>query len=144
MKPEPYRLDPQTYRFTLEVPTRFGDLDPLGHVNNVAIGSFYEEGRAKLNRITFPTEMRKRHSMRMLMADLHIAYLGEAHYPEPLIVYSGISHIGRSSYTIAQALFQEGQCVGTAESVLVNTDGTAPAPLPAEAIEALKAYALNT
>lgn len=141
MKPDPHRLLPQTYPLTVTVPSRFRDLDTLGHINNVAIGSFYEEGRAALNRKAFPGDLRKRHAMRMLIADVHIAYLAEAHYPGDILVGVGISRIGSTSYTIALALFQNDRCVGTCETVLVNTDGTQPAPIPDEgraALEALK------
>jgi acyl-CoA thioester hydrolase len=144
MKPDPARLDPAVYPLHVIVPSRFRDLDTLGHINNVAIGSFYEEGRAAVNRAAFPTEFRREHSMRMLIADVHIAYLGEAHYPGDLTVGAAISHIGRTSYTIALALFQESVCVGTCETILVNTDGKHPAEIPAAGRRALEALMLKT
>ena len=139
MKPEPYRLDPASYPLKVVVPSRFRDLDTLGHINNVAMGSFYEEGRAALNRTAFPAEFRRAHKMRMLIADVHIAYLQEAHYPGDIEVCAGIGHMGRTSYRIDLALFQNGQCVGVCETVLVNTDGTKPAAIPDEGRQALEA-----
>lgn len=138
MKPEPYRLQLETYPLVTTVPSRFQDLDPLGHINNVAIGAFYEEGRGGLNRQAFPLELRKAHGMRMVIADVHIAYLDEAFYPSDLVVGSGILRIGGSSYTIGQALFQDGRCIGASEAVLVNTDGKRPAAIPDEARSALE------
>ena len=138
MKPEPYRLQLETYPLVTTVPSRFQDLDPLGHINNVAIGAFYEEGRGGLNRQAFPLELRKAHGMRMVIADVHIAYLDEAFYPSDLVVGSGILRIGGSSYTIGQALFQDGRCIGASEAVLVNTDGKRPAAIPDEARGALE------
>lgn len=138
MKPEPFRLQLETYPLVTTVPSRFQDLDPLGHINNVAIGAFYEEGRGELNRQAFPLELRKAHGMRMVIADVHIAYLDEAFYPSDLVVGSGILRIGGSSYTIGQALFQDGRCIGSSESVLVNTDGKRPAAIPDEARSALE------
>ena len=143
MKPDPARLDPAVYPVSVTVPSRFRDLDTLGHINNVAIGSFYEEGRAALNRTAFPSDYRRKHNMRLLIVDVHIAYLAEAHYPGDIEVRSGISRLGGSSYTIALALFQNGVCVGTCETVLVNTDGSRPAPLPDDGRQALEALALN-
>ena len=139
MKPAANRLVLDTYPLHVTVPSRFRDLDTLGHINNVAIGSFYEEGRARLNRECFPLEMRKRHSMRMLIADVHIAYLREAHYPGDIIVGAGIGHIGTSSYRIDLALFQNGECVGVCETVLVNTDGAGVVAIPDEGRSALEA-----
>jgi acyl-CoA thioester hydrolase len=143
MKPAAYRLVLENYPLHVTVPSRFRDLDTLGHINNVAIGSFYEEGRARLNRECFPLEMRKRHAMRMLIADVHIAYLREAHYPGDIIVGAGIGHIGNTSYRIDLALFQNGVCVGVCETVLVNTDGTGVAAIPAEGRDALESVRMR-
>ncbi len=139
MKPAAHRLLLESYPLSVTVPSRFRDLDTLGHLNNVAIGSFYEEGRAELNRVCFPVEMRRKHAMRMLIADVHIQYLREAHYPGDLIVGAGIGHIGRTSYRIDLALFQKGECVGVCETVLVNTDGEKNAAIPEEGRVALEA-----
>jgi len=143
MKPDPARLDPSVYPLTVTVPSRFRDLDTLGHINNVAVGSFYEEGRAALNRTAFPPDYRRAHGMRMLIADVHISYLAEAHYPGDIEVRAGILSLGRSSYTIALALFQNGACVGVCETVLVNTDGERPAPIPEDGRHALEALRLS-
>ncbi|MGJ3232563.1 MAG: acyl-CoA thioesterase [Oceanicaulis sp.] len=143
MKPDPARLDPAAYPLGVVVPSRFRDLDTLGHINNVAIGSFYEEGRAELNRTAFPPDYRRAHSMRMLIVDVHIAYLAEAHYPGDLEVRAGVLKIGRTSYTIALGLFQNGACVGVCETVLVNTDGHTPAAIPEDGRKALEALKLR-
>ena len=143
MKPDPARLTLDAYPVRIAVPTRFRDLDTLGHINNVAIGSFYEEGRAALNRRAFPYGMRKDHGMRLLIADVHIAYLAEAHYPGDIEVGAGIARIGRSSYTIALALFQNGACVGTCETVLVNTDGSGSAPIPEDGRVSLDRFVME-
>ena len=144
MKPEPYRLNPGAYPIRIAVPTRFGDLDPLGHVNNVSFASYFEEGRAMLNRTAFPLDFRKATGMRILIADVHIAYLAEAHYPGDVDIHSGVGHVGRSSYRIDSAIFQNARCVAVCESVLVNTEGDKPAPLPAHAREALEALSVQS
>jgi len=138
MKPDAFRLKPETYPLSTIVPTRFRDLDTLGHLNNVAIGSFYEEGRAHLNRTALPAKLRRAEGVRVLIADVHIAYLAEAHYPGDIDVRAGISRIGTSSYTIALALFQNGDCVGTCETVLVCTDANGARALPDPVREALE------
>ena len=142
MKPAPHRLLAETYPLSVVVPTRFRDLDPLGHLNNVAIGAFYEEGRAHLHRTVFPPTARKARPLRLLIADVHIAYLAEAHYPAPCTVSAGVQRIGRSSYTIALGLFQNEVCVGACETVMVHTDGAGPTAIPDAAREALAALTI--
>ncbi|PWE18576.1 thioesterase [Marinicauda salina] len=144
MKPDPARLKRETYPVVITVPTRFQDLDPLGHINNVAIGAFYEEARGALNRAVFPKGSRHELGVRILIADVHIVYLGEAFHPRELEVGAGIERIGTSSYTIASGLFQDGACIGTSETVIVNTAEGRSAPLPDKAKALLEEYRLKT
>src|SRR5215831_21244830 len=44
-RPDPAHLKPETYRFHVEMPTRFGDLDIRGHINNVSIVQYCEDIR---------------------------------------------------------------------------------------------------
>ena len=50
MKPDPQRLSPDAYPLLIEIPTRFADVDPLRHLNNVRLAEIYEEGRVRLHR----------------------------------------------------------------------------------------------
>lgn len=144
MKPAPERLLAETYPVGVVVPTRFRDLDTLGHLNNVAIGSFYEEGRGTLNRKVFDFDRREREGLRVLIADVHIAYLAEAFYPGDCEVRSGVLSMGRSSYVLGLAIFQNGVCVGTCETVMVHLKDGGPAPLDEADRQALMRYALKT
>jgi len=143
MKPSSDRLDLDRYPERLSVPVRFADLDPLGHVNNVAFGFFFEEGRAALNRAALPRDLRQHHGMRIVIADLHIAFLAEAFYPGDLIVGTGVLRVGRSSYVTASALFQNGQCAAVCDTVMVNTVDGAASALPDEARAGLSRYVLK-
>jgi len=132
MKPAPWRLDENAYPVTLEVQTRFGDLDPLRHLNNVALARVYEEGRVRLHdrlRAAFEADGR------VVVARVAIDYLGEGRYPAPLTLGTGVLRVGEASYTIGQGLFQQGVCIGVAETVVVYTVSGASRPLP-EAVRA--------
>jgi acyl-CoA thioester hydrolase len=142
MKPSTDRQLLSRYPHTLEVPARFSDLDPQNHLNNVAIGNFYEEGRSAFNRVAF-RRVSERSGIRMLMVNVSITYLREGRYPGVLTVATGVLRLGSSSFTLGQALFQKGQCIGVAESVTVNTAGGASAPLPAEFRAALEELVLE-
>jgi len=141
MKPSPERQELSYYPHRSEVPVRFADLDPLRHINNVAIGQFYEEARVSLNNAVFAKAGVR--PERMLVANVDIAYLREGHYPGVLTVGSGIARIGRTSYVIGQALFQNGACIGAAETVVVYIDQGAPAPPPDAVRRALELFLLR-
>ena len=52
MKPHPGRLAPAIYPHTIEVQTRFADVDPQFHLNNMRIVDLYQEARLPQNVCT--------------------------------------------------------------------------------------------
>lgn len=48
-RPTKARFNIDNYPVTFDIPTRFGDLDMNGHVNNVAFGSLFEDARMRFN-----------------------------------------------------------------------------------------------
>ena len=129
MKPDARRLRLATYPFVTEIPTRFADLDPLRHLNNVRIGELYEEGRVRLH-MHMQAEINRDRGSRTVIAQLVLNYIGEGFYPSVMQVGGGILRVGGASYAIAQGLFSDGRCIGTCDTVLVYTQERASAPLP--------------
>jgi acyl-CoA thioester hydrolase len=120
-KPAPERLQLATYPWTRETEPRFGDMDALRHLNNVAIARLYEDARVRFtDGCGFRDALESGHGL--LVAEVAIQYLGEGRYPDPLILCCGIGRIGTSSFVIAQGLFQGGRCIGTAETTLVHVN----------------------
>lgn len=131
MEPTPERLDLTAYSYVTEIAPRFGDMDALRHLNNVALAGIYEEGRVRFTTAIGIHEAREQ-GCRPVIGELTIRYLVQAHYPAMLTAGIGVLRIGRSSYAFAQALFQDGRCVGLCDTTLVYTgaeDGRAR-PLP--------------
>ncbi|WP_194839804.1 MULTISPECIES: acyl-CoA thioesterase [Aeromicrobium] len=125
-RPRPELTDRSLYPRWYEISTRFGDMDPAKHVNNVAIAQLYEEGRVRFHR-----ERAGNDPIAVVVAQIAIHYLGEVHYPAPVQIGTGAAHVGRSSFTTSQALFQGGICVGLAQTTAVVVDGDGAAtPLP--------------
>jgi len=136
-RPKPWQLVAGNYPLSLLTPTRFQDLDPNRHLNNVAFASMFENARVRLNRQSRPWAERPKNERSMLAA-ITINYLREGQYPDDVTVCSGVSKIGTSSYTISQAMFQHDQCIATADGVIVcRTDGEAK-PLRKAVVEELE------
>jgi acyl-CoA thioester hydrolase len=125
-KPAPYRRDPANYPFSAATQTRFGDMDFLGHLNNVAYAALFENGRVRFNRRLDERKQRAK-GERWLVAAVEINYLREGHFPDDVDIASGIGRIGTSSWVIEQAAFQGGQCIATCDTVIVyqGADGIA-------------------
>jgi acyl-CoA thioester hydrolase len=125
---DPKRLDPANYPYSTSVETRFQDLDPLGHINNVAMAALFENGRVRFNRDNLVERQTRTPGDRWLIARVEVNYLAEGHYPDPVEVASGIGTIGNRSWTILSAAWQSGQCVGLCDSTIVYQakDGKLP------------------
>lgn len=142
-KPDSQRLRADIYPFTVDVEPRFQDLDPLGHINNVAMAGIFEAGRIKFNHLNGTAGLRRAADHRWLIARVAINYVAEAHFPAMIRVGNGISRIGKSSWEIASATFQNGQCVATCDCTLVYTDSGGARALEADFIALLEKAALK-
>jgi acyl-CoA thioester hydrolase len=136
-KPLPHRLDPSIYPVTMVAQTRFQDMDINGHLNNVAFAALFENARVQLNRNVRPWPDRPENE-RTMVAAVEINYLREGNFPADATVCSGIGRIGTSSWTIEQAMFQNGQCIATCDTVVVCRTDNEAKPLRAEIIDGLK------
>jgi acyl-CoA thioester hydrolase len=100
---------------------RFNDLDPNGHVNNVAVCTFFEDGRVMFRDRHFKSQVEN-----VLTGFVLARYLIEYHrpleFPGEVDVGTTIIRIGRSSYTFGQAVFRGQECAATAEAVQVRVD----------------------
>lgn len=126
----PDLTDRRTFREWISVSVRYNDLDPLGHVNNAAMGIFLEEARCRT--ITPRIKAHGRH-LDMVLAATEMQYLKEMHYPGDVEVGMIVRRIGTKSFTLAHGIFQEGQCTGTAVLTLVCFDldrRVSVAPMP--------------
>ncbi len=144
-KPRPERLSLETYAVVLETAPRFGDLDPLHHLNNSALTRIYEDGRVRFLDSSGVRAGWER-GCRFVVAEVAIQYLQEGHYPDALTLGTGVSRIGASSFTLSQGLFQNGQCIGVGDTALVYVEAATgkSRPLPQACRESMLASALRT
>jgi acyl-CoA thioester hydrolase len=142
-KVDPHRLDPSLYPLKVRILARYADVDPLWHINNVAIAQYYEEARVAastrmLGGERIPTDAGER----ILIAHQSIDYLREAGYPGELEVGVGVVRIGNSSYVFGMGMFQDGQCVSVSNAVMVFADASGPARIPDRHRRRLEAWLL--
>jgi acyl-CoA thioester hydrolase len=118
----------ERYPLVTEIVPRYGDLDPLRHLNNVAQAGYYEEGVMALHRRAL--DGIEREAGHGVVFQVTLRFLAEGSYPQPLALGGGVKRIGTTSYTFEQALFQEGRQVSVCETVVVYTQGGKAAPVP--------------
>lgn len=116
------------YPQSVSVRPRFQDLDPLNHVNNVAMAAMFEDARVRFNhpmRDYFQTE-----TVRTMVAGQTLNYLNECHLRPDLLFHVGIGKIGTSSWVMQACAYQDETAVLLAMATLVSTQGGKACAIP--------------
>ena len=119
---------------------RFADTDRNGHITSSVFAICCQSGRLALlsdpaRGVTPPTSQ-------FVLARLVLDYRREMHWPGSVEIATRIERIGRSSITLAQALFQNDRCVATAQSVAVLMDAISrrACPIPLASVQRLQPF----
>jgi len=121
---------------------RFADTDRNGHITNTVFAVCCQNARMELlcdpKRVPIPS------STQFVIARLVLEFRAEMHWPGTVEIGTRVERVGRSSATLAQALFVDEACVATSESVvaLMNTITRRSMQLPNETAEALRSMEL--
>ena len=99
---------------------RYGDTDRQGHVNNAVFTTFLETGRVEV-LIDDNRDLHK-DGCEFVIARMELDFRAELKWPGRVWIGTRVAQIGRSSVTFEQAIFQDGRCAGTGESVVVQID----------------------
>jgi acyl-CoA thioester hydrolase len=136
------------YDLFTPVTIRFSDTDMLGHVNNVAIASYFEAGRCELFYKLMAegglTERGATARIDFVLARAAIDYRKEFFYPGTVEVGSRFTRLGNRSITTGYGVFIGETCHATAECVNVFFDldtriSVPPPPRVRELLEAASA-----
>jgi acyl-CoA thioester hydrolase len=134
--PPPRTLD--AYPCRIVDVLRFADTDRVGHVNNAVFATFCESGRVAL--LYDPKSPLAPPGTNFVIARLVLDFRAEINYPGTVEIGTVVARVGRSSATLQQALFHNGACVATSESVVVLMDEATrrSTALPPDTIAALE------
>lgn len=124
----PDLTSPDGYRFWWEERVRFNDLDALGHVNNNAIGVFFEQARIAL--LHGASGFREDDPWTVVLARSVIDFKAELLYPNTVRIGVRMLRIGTSSLTLGCGIFLGDRCIATQEAVAVVVDRAAHRPTP--------------
>lgn len=108
---------------------RYGDMDPLGHVNNAVYTTLLETGRTSL--LALPgidawTDKR----LTFVIARLELDYRQELRWPGLVHIGTAVKSVGKTSIVLEQAVFMDDVCAATASSVMVQVDVQTHRPAP--------------
>ena len=117
-------LEYSDYPHVFQQITHFGEMDIVGHINNISIARYYENARAYFLESIYGRDFfRPGQIDRPVLVDVRVRYFKEIYFPETVETCSAITHIGKSSFAVAQGIFRDGILLGTCDSVAVNVLG---------------------
>ena len=133
-----------SFRFFSPTPTRWGDCDRFGHVNNVQFVRYYESGRLDYFHRLLELDSGPEVVNSLIIADIHVTFLRQINHPGALEVGSRISRLGNSSFDFEAAIFNADQdepySTATAACVWFNYRDNHSTPIPAAERETIKQF----
>ena len=125
--------------FTVAVPVRYRDLDPLNHVNHAVYATYLETARTDYLEevVDIPAE-----EISFVIANLEIDYRRPIVKGDDPEVSLRVSRLGDSSCTMSYEIRVGDDVAATAETTMVHIDPETkrPSPLPDEIREPIAAY----
>ena len=121
------RFDQSRYKYWSEDYVRFSDLDALGHVNNNAIGEYFENSRAIMFKETLPGWPHRQQLF--VLAHISIDYRAELHMPASLRIGTRVLGFGKSSMRMCSAIFKGEKGLAYAETVSVLIEHASRKPI---------------
>lgn len=127
----------------IEVPIAWGDMDAFGHVNNTVYLRLFESARIALFERVDVAYRDVTGTCAPILASTQCQFRLPMTYPDTARVETGISHIGRSSFTMPYRVHsvRHGRVAAEGDGVAVWFDYAAgkSAPLPEELRRRLEA-----
>lgn len=121
---------------------RYADTDRQGHINNAVFATFLETGRVEMLYQNDRQLIGENNSF--VIASLTLDLLAEIRWPGTVEIGSCVVKVGTSSIMLYQQLFQNGQVVAKASSVLVQVNSAGKSdPLSNEAKTILHRYVMG-
>jgi len=117
----------------IPIPTRWGDMDAFGHINNVQFVRFVESGRVRYMTDVLQQPARAKGES-IILADIGVSFRAQVHWPSTLDVGTRVTHLGNTSMKLVTEMYLEGTdtlvAEGRAVVVWFDFDAQKPARIP--------------
>ena len=117
--------------YEISIRPRVSETDMLGHINNVAVMGWFEEGRSYMVREALGKPQRL---PPFVLARMETDFRDQLFFGEEARVSTGVERLGNTSMVLRQHIAQGGRLCTEARCVLVHFDHKTqrPSALPAE------------
>jgi acyl-CoA thioester hydrolase len=119
--------------------SRFGDLDPMGHVNNAVYLAWIESARIEFLRSLGLFDQPDPAGMAMILARVEVDFRSPVGFGEEIEVGVRVARVGNKSFQLEYELHADGRLAAEARTVLVafDYDSREPTRVPEAWREAL-------
>jgi acyl-CoA thioester hydrolase len=132
------------FRFFIPMPTRWGDSDLNGHINNAMFVRYLESGRLDYYAEVFDKGFDHSSPPEFILASLQIDYLKQVNHPAELTIGTRVSSFGKSSFESDGAIFLAGEeapvVISRSVCVWFNYDNNRSERIPQVARDAVNNY----
>ncbi|MBU0790677.1 MAG: thioesterase family protein [Polycyclovorans sp.] len=122
------QIDRSHYGFWHAVATRWGDQDPLGHVNNTRFYAFDEDARTAYFGALWGDDPKFWQEYGLILGRLSCDFVAQLKHPATVDIGLRIRRLGSSSLTTEGAMFDGERLVAVTEGVVVWFDYKAQKP----------------
>jgi acyl-CoA thioester hydrolase len=128
----------------ITLPVQWGEQDLFGHVNNTVYFRWIESSRIKYLEQIGLSDLMQREQIGPILAAITCNYRRQLNYPDTVEIGSKIVRLGRTSLTMANAVWSTRQQALTADSestiVVFDYKTQKPTPIPAAIREAIEQF----
>lgn len=118
------------YAHRIQLAVRWGDMDALGHINNVKFFTYDEQVRLQYFDAIAAVVPDFWKGSGIILAKLGCDFVGQLRYPATLDIGFRISRLGRSSLDTEAAMFEGERLIAVSRGTLVWFDYTRQKSLP--------------
>ncbi len=118
------------YSFFLKLTPRWGDMDALGHVNNVKFFTYDESVRLEYFQALMKDDPKFWNEYGLILAHIEADFLAQLKLPAELELGFRITKMGRTSLKTEAGMFRGDELVAITRGVLVWFDYRSNTPLP--------------
>ena len=134
----------EAFKFWVTLPTRFRDLDPMGHVNSSVYFTYFETGRTDYFAASGVSAQRVKGKWGIPVVSQTCNYRQQVFHPSTLDIGVRCAEVGEKTVRLDYAIFLAGSSTLVAEgqsiSVWVDLEIPKSVPIPPELRRALAAF----
>jgi len=108
--------------FSITLNARFGELDALGHINNIVPATWFELARTPILKIFDPQLSIDKKDFCLIMAHADYDFTDQLYIKDEIEIKTWVSKIGTKSFTVYHEAWQQGRLCVKGSAVIVHYD----------------------